>query len=208
MSESRIPPEELQPEAPAPDNDKNNKKEKEKPGFAADCYGWLQALSVALLILIVLFTFFGRIIGVDGSSMVPTLHNGDMLFLQCIGYEPKQGDIVVLHKDFADITSPIVKRIIALGGQTVRVDYNTSTVYVDGEPIDEPYLGEPMYVPGSAYEQQTYWEVPAGSVFVMGDNRNASSDSRHSDLGTVDTRYILGKAQFIILPFQRIGSVY
>ncbi|MBQ2926269.1 MAG: signal peptidase I, partial [Ruminiclostridium sp.] len=95
---------------------------KEKPTLAADCYGWLQALTVALLILIVVFTFFGRIIGVDGSSMVPTLENGDMLLLQCVGYEPEQGDVVVLHKDFASITGPIVKRVIATGGQTVEID--------------------------------------------------------------------------------------
>jgi signal peptidase I len=180
---------------------------KEKPTLAADCYGWLQALTAALLILIVVFTFFGRIIGVDGSSMVPTLEHGDMLLLQCVAYEPEQGDVVVLHKDFAGITGPIVKRVIATGGQTVEIDYNTSTVYVDGEPLDEPYLGEPMYTPAMANEQGTYWVVPEGSIFVMGDNRNASSDSRNAELGTVDTRYVLGKALFIILPFQHIGAI-
>ena len=194
-------PEEIQ------EGKENTEQPKEKPSFAADCYGWLQALTAALLILIVVFTFFGRIIGVDGSSMFPTLEHGDMLLLQCAGYEPEQGDVVVLHKDFANITGPIVKRVIATGGQTVEIDYNTSTVYVDGEALDEPYLGEPMYTPAMANEQGTYWVVPEGSIFVMGDNRNASSDSRNAELGTVDTRYVLGKALFIILPFQHIGAI-
>ena len=194
-------PEEIQ------EGKENTEQPKEKPSFAADCYGWLQALTAALLILIVVFTFFGRIIGVDGSSMFPTLEHGDMLLLQCAGYEPEQGDVVVLHKDFANITGPIVKRVIATGGQTVEIDYNTSTVYVDGEALEEPYLGEPMYTPAMANEQGTYWVVPEGSIFVMGDNRNASSDSRNAELGTVDTRYVLGKALFIILPFQHIGAI-
>jgi len=180
---------------------------KEAPSLAADCYGWLQALSFALVLLVVIFTLFGRVIGVAGTSMVPTLAHGDMLLLQSIGYEPKQGDIVVLRKSFADIDSPIVKRVIALGGQTVEIDYDTSTLYVDGQPLEEPYLGEPMHQPGSPYEQGTYWVVPEGSIFVMGDNRNASSDSRHAELGTVDTRYVLGKALFILFPFQHIGTV-
>lgn len=199
-------PEEIQ--AVSPQEDTEQQPQKEKPTFAADCYGWLQALTFALLILIVVFTFFGRIIGVDGSSMVPTLENGDMLLLQCVGYEPEQGDVVVLHKDFANITGPIVKRVIATGGQTVEIDYNTSTVYVDGAPMDEPYLGEPMETPAMANEQGTYWVVPEGSIFVMGDNRNASSDSRNAELGTVDTRYVLGKALFILLPFQHLGAIH
>ena len=174
---------------------------------ALDLYFWLQALVIALVSLILIFTFVGRVIGVDGKSMMPTLHDKDMLLLQSVGYTPKQGDVVVLRKQFADVKGPIVKRVIATGGQTVEIDYNTSTVYVDGQPLDEPYLGEPMYTPAMANEQGTYWVVPEGSIFVMGDNRNASSDSRNAELGTVDTRYVLGKALFIILPFQHIGAI-
>lgn len=175
--------------------------------LAKDLYSWLQALVFALLILILIFTFLGRMIGVDGNSMYPTLHHRDMLLLQAIGYEPKAGDIVVLNKEFADITSPIVKRIIATGGQTVKIDYETNTVTVDGVPIDEPYLGEPMLVPSSEYMINDSLVVPEGSVFVMGDNRNHSSDSRDVRLGTVDERYILGRAVFTLFPFQSFGVI-
>lgn len=205
MSESNIPPEEQKDQKAAPET---KKPEEKKPwSLAADLYAWLQALTCALLVLIVVFTFCGRIIGVDGYSMEPTLDNKDMLLLQCVAYEPEPGDIVVLHKDFGDITTPIVKRVIAVGGQTVEIDYSTNTVYVDGEMLDEPYLGEPIMQPDSVYMQDTYWEVPEGSVFVMGDNRNHSSDSRDERLGVVDNRYILGRALCVVLPFQHIGAI-
>ncbi len=175
--------------------------------LAGDLFSWLQALVFALLVLILCFTFFGRIISVDGYSMTPTLQNRDMLLLQCVGYTPKQGDIVVLTKEFASVTDPIVKRIIATGGQTVQINYAENKVYVDGVPLEEPYIKEPMQGPNSSMEDTTYCEVPPGHVFVMGDNRNGSSDSRHHDLGAVDERYILGRAFFVILPFGHAGPV-
>lgn len=172
-----------------------------------DLFSWLQALVFALLILILSFTFFGRIISVEGSSMYPTLHDGDMLLLQCAGYKPGQGDIVVLNKEFGSVTSPIVKRIIATGGQTVEIDYEDGLVYVDDVALEEPYLSEVMQTPQSSYETITYAEVPEGYVFVMGDNRNASSDSRDVRLGVVDERYILGRAFFVLLPFSSFGTI-
>lgn len=212
MSEPEFSPDTNPPENPAqsntPESTDANKPENKKGSFASELYGWLQALTVALVCLIVVFTFFGRIIGVDGQSMVPTLADKDMLLLQCIAYEPEQGDVVVLHKNFADVEAPIVKRIIAVGGQTVRVDYTTGAVYVDDERLEEPYLGEQMVDPDNAYMQHTEWEVPLGSVFVMGDNRNHSSDSRDERLGVVDTRYILGRAVFIMLPPQHMGVIH
>lgn len=170
-----------------------------------DLFSWLQALVFALIILIFSFTFLGRIISVDGTSMYPTLHHRDMLLLQCAGYQPKAGDVVVLNKPFDSITTPIVKRIIATGGQTVRIDYAKGMVYVDDVPLDEPYINEVMRDPGIGY--LNYVEVPQGSVFVMGDNRNASSDSRDADLGVVDQRYILGRALWVIFPFDNLGAV-
>lgn len=195
-------PEEIQPEQKEPEKPQLTKAEERKQ----DLFSWLQALSTALVILILLFTFVGRILSVDGDSMLPTLHNGDMLLLRSIGYTPEQGDIVVLTKDFAGYTDqPIVKRVIAVGGQTVRIDYEESKVYVDGVALDEPYINESIMIrPGGSLtiEELT---VPEGSVFVMGDNRNHSSDSRHYELGAIDNRYILGEAVMILLPFSDIG---
>ena len=170
-----------------------------------DLYFWLQALVLALVALILLFTFVGRIIGVDGSSMYPTLHHGDMLLLQSVGYEPKQGDVVVLTKAFRDVDGPIVKRVIAVGGQTVDIDYDAGTVAVDGQVLDEPYIMEEMLWHSSSHMQETHFEVPEDSIFVMGDNRNGSTDSRHEWLGAIDEDYILGQAVAVLWPLGRIG---
>ena len=169
-----------------------------------DLYFWLQALVMALVALILIFTLVGRIIGVDGSSMVPTLHHGDMLILQSLGYKPRQNDVVVLTKE-SFMEQPIVKRVIAVGGQTVDIDYTKNTVYVDGVALDEPYINELMEDLGP--ESITHAEVPEGSIFVMGDNRNHSSDSRSPRLGVVDERYVLGRALMVLLPFQDFGVI-
>lgn len=174
--------------------------------FSMDLYFWLQALVMALVSLILIFTLIGRIIGVDGTSMIPTLHDRDMLLLHSIGYEPRQGDVVVItKKDFLD--QSIVKRVIAVGGQTVSIDYHAGLVYVDGVALDEPYLGEMMEAPDSIYMTNNNLTVPEGSIFVMGDNRNHSTDSRDIRLGTVDERYVLGRALFVLVPFQDMGVI-
>ena len=182
-------------------------KKEDTAGWAGDLFTWLQALTFALVIIMIVFTFFARIIGVDGHSMEPTLQDRDMLLLQCAGYEPRQGDVVVLHKSFSTTGEPIVKRVIAVGGQSVHIDYDTSTVYVDGEPVDDSYLGEPMVQPGSSTMQGTDWDIPEGSVFVMGDNRNNSSDSREESLGPVENQYVLGRALVVLFPFSHFGSI-
>lgn len=175
--------------------------------FRLALYSWLQPMILALTALIMLSTFVGRIIGVDGKSMMPTLHNHDMLVLQSLGYRPATGDIVVLTQhSFSD--TPLVKRVIATGGQTVDVDYDANTVTVtdvDGtrKVLDEPYLGEPMRRPPVV--SNTHIEVPEGSICVFGDNRNNSTDSRSPSVGTVDERCVLGRAVLILLPFQRFG---
>lgn len=172
--------------------------------FKFDLYSWLQTLTIVLTILILLFTFAGRIISVDGNSMLPTLHHGDLLLLRSAGYTPEQGDVVVLTKDFSyHVGDSIVKRVIAVGGQTVRIDYGDGTVYVDGVALDEPYIKERMVRPaGETIEELT---VPEGSVFVMGDNRNDSSDSRIYELGAIDNRYIIGKMVTILVSPFKLG---
>ena len=158
-------------------------------------YSWLQAVAPVIIGIVLVFTFVGQ----------PTLWHGDMMVVRGMGYTPEQGDVVVLTKPFENITGPIVKRIIAVGGQTVEIDYAANTIYVDGEEIPQDYILEPM--------EQKSWQtistitVPEGEVFVMGDNRNVSNDSRNPDLGTVDTRYILGKAELVLFPFRDLGLI-
>ena len=180
-----------------------------------DLYEWVQALVCSVLAVVLLFTFVVRLIGVDGHSMVPTLQDGDrLLVLNSLWDDDYQyGDIVVLRKD-TFMEEPIVKRVIATEGQTVDIDFAAGNVYVDGELLEEDYINEPTYVDEGTQFPLT---VPEGSIFVMGDNRNHSSDSRSSDLGTVDTRYVIGKAVFLLFPgadegtarrdFGRIGPI-
>ena len=173
--------------------------------WKTDLYFWLQALVAVLTALILIFTFVGRIIVVDGSSMEPTLYHGDLLLLQSVGYTPKQGDVVVLTKEFEDADGPIVKRVIATGGQHVAIDYDAGTVTVDDQVLDEPYIKEAMVRPPE--ESITDILVPEGSIFVMGDNRNHSSDGRNVTLGAVDERYLLGRALWVIFPFRDFGAI-
>lgn len=193
------------------ENQEPQETPEEKGSFRLDLYYWVQALVMVLVGLILACTLLGRVIRVDGNSMVPTLHDGNLLLLQSLGYTPQQGDVVVLRKPGfpppPQDTAPIVKRVIAIGGQHVRVDYEAGAVYVDGEALDDPYILEPMvdrYNPEMSVLDVT---VPEGSVYVMGDNRNNSSDSRHQDLGTVDNRYVLGRVLCVMFPFSDFGAV-
>ena len=180
-------------------------EESKQNTWKSDLYFWLQALVMVLAAMILIFTFVGRIIVVDGISMEPTLYHGDLLLLQSVGYTPEQGDVVVLTKEFEDADGPIVKRVIATGGQHVVIDYDAGTVTVDGEVLDEPYIKEAMMQPPE--ESITDILVPEGSIFVMGDNRNHSSDSRNVTLGAVDERYVLGRALWVFFPFQDFGAI-
>lgn len=170
---------------------------------AHSIYYWLQTLVVAVATIVLLFGFVCRITRVEGGSMLNTLHEDDLLLLWSLGYTPKAGDVVVLNKTDDETAAllggdAIVKRVIATGGQTVEIDYVADVVYVDGQPLDEPYIRD-QDMNGSGH--QTY-EVPEGHVFVMGDNRNASTDGRA--IGTVDEGYIMGKAVCILLPFDNM----
>lgn len=182
-------------------NETPEAKEEEKGSFKLDLYYWTQTLVTVLIFLILLFALVGRVIEVKGGSMKPTLHEGDLMLLQSIGYTPRQGDVVVLRKN-SFMTDPIVKRVIATGGQHVTVDYTANKVYVDGKALDEPYINEVMVDPVNPTMNVLDVDVPEGSIYVLGDNRNHSSDSRHELLGTVDERYVLGRALWVIFPFQ------
>ena len=172
-------------------------EEKKREG-GRDLYEWVQALVCSVLAVVVVFTFVIRLIGVDGHSMVPTLQDGDrLLVLNSMLYHDYQaGDIVVLPKS-SFLDEPIVKRVIATEGQVVDIDFVTGSVYVDGILLKEDYINELTFTEEG---MEFPLIVPEGSIFVMGDNRNHSNDSRDSRLGTVDTRYVIGKAVLLAFP--------
>ena len=150
-----------------------------------------------------MFVFFFRTIDVMGHSMEPTLQNGDKLIVSNLFYTPQYGDIVVLRKEsFGE--QAIVKRVIATEGQTVDIDFDEGIVYVDGVALDEPYIAEVTRRPLDFSGEVT---VPEGCVFVLGDNRNRSNDSRDADIGMVDTRYIIGRALIRVFPLSEFGPV-
>ena len=182
-----------------------------------DLYEWVQSLVGSVLVVVAIFTFVIRMMGVDGHSMLNTLQHGDRLLVvnSMLYHDYKYGDIVILRKNGVFDDDPIVKRVIAVEGQTVYIDFAEGIVYVDGEALEEDYIREPTY---TAEGTEFPLTVPEGSIFVMGDNRNGSSDSRDYRLGTVDTRYVIGKAAFLIFPgpdyetekrdFKRIGVIW
>lgn len=182
-----------------------------------DLYEWVQSLVGSVLVVVAIFTFVIRMMGVDGHSMLNTLQHGDRLLVvnSMLYHDYQYGDIVILRKNGVFDDDPIVKRVIAVEGQTVDIDFAEGIVYVDGEALEEDYIREPTY---TAEGTEFPLTVPEGSIFVMGDNRNGSSDSRDYRLGTVDTRYVIGKAAFLIFPgpdyetekrdFERIGVIW
>ena len=146
------------------------KQEQAKPVRGQNLLEWYEALISAALVLVLIFSFFFRIIQVDGSSMVPTLVNGDKLIVWGAGYTPQRGDVVIVDS-YTSYGKPLVKRVIAKGGDTVSIDYATGTVAVNGEVLQEDYIAEPTYL---GYDVTFPYTVPEGTVFVMGDNRNQS----------------------------------
>ena len=166
----------------------------------AEVYDWIQCIIFALVFCVLLFVFAVRMVNVVGHSMVPTLEQSDKVVISNLFYHPKQGDVVVLRKQTL-MQEPIVKRIIATEGQTVDIDFDDGVVYVDGKALDEPYVNEPVH------DRENFEGKITVPEFVMGDNRNASTDSRDARLGCVDTRYIMGRVYFTLFPVKNIGVV-
>lgn len=196
---------------------------KQKTTLAQEIFEWLDIIITAIITVVIIFTLVFRVATISGPSMENTLfggdsstgEGGDKVIITNFAYTPKQGDIVVISRnadnsveaeDESDV--PIIKRVIAVAGQTVDIDFESGVVSVDGVALDEPYTKTPTNVKHDI-EFPVY--VPEGCIFVLGDNRNESLDSRSSsigDNGMIDTRYVLGKAVFRIFPFERIGGLY
>ena len=178
-------------------------KESGADAFRNELFDWVQNIAVILTAVIFIFVFMFRVIGVEGNSMKPTLHDKDWVIISNLFYDPKPGDIVVLtKKQFME--QPIVKRVIAVEGQTVDINFDTGVVKIDGEVLDEPYIAEKTK---RQFDVSFPATVPENCVFVVGDNRMHSSDSRVSSLGMVDEKYILGRLLIRIYPFNQIGPV-
>lgn len=173
---------------------------KNKSKICNGIYEWVGMFSFVIVIFVLLFSFVFREIGVDGGSMENTLNNGDRIIIQSIFYKPHKDDIVVIYD--GRLRKTIVKRVIAIGGQTVNIDYTAHRVYVNGVIQDEPFIREPTAFMGISPIPLPL-RVPKHCVFVMGDNRNFSIDSRSGVIGMVSTRYILGKAVIRYFPLDK-----
>ena len=166
---------------------------------------WYELLGMmigVLLVIIALFTFVVRLTIVDGSSMYPTLKDKEVMVTWMLGTTPRQGDVVVLTKESYSETS-IVKRVIATEGQHVTIDYDANLVCVEGEALEEPYIN---WEESDPMEARPGWisdvTVPEGYLFVMGDNRNHSGDSREPDIGLIPVDCVLGRSVLVVFPFR------
>ena len=183
--------------------EEEEKKKRSRPG-RNEAYQDISTLAVVLATLILIFVFVARIVIVSGPSMENTLHNGNVMLVWSLGYKPKQGDIIVLTQTAYQEDS-IVKRVIATEGQTVDIDYSSGTVYVDGTALRESYVKERMEIPHYG-KGITHVTVPEGCLFVMGDNRNNSADSRYPAIGVVDERSVIGHVLLVLFPFSAFGT--
>ncbi len=166
-------------------------------GFKKEFIEWAKAIIVAVVLALIIRNFIFTVVRVDGESMVPTLEHNDRMIVWRLGYTPKQGDIVIFNPPGYPKKVYWVKRVIATEGQHVEIDYDTNSVYVDGEKLNEEYLGEEML------EQSTITEVdvPEDFVFVLGDNRNHSTDGRV--IGPVHKDNVIGEAVLRFWPLNK-----
>ena len=187
-------------------------KEPPKVNVTDEILDWLESFVFAMFIVILVFTFVFRIVLVQGDSMNSTLTNGDRLIISHLNYTPKRDDIVVVEAKTDYFHKTIIKRVIGIGGDTVRINYNDNTITVNGSVIKDDHKKEVMLdkfqffdttymIDDGVYE----YKVPDGKIFVMGDNRNNSTDSRR--LGFIDNDMVLGKVVLRLFPFGSFGSV-
>jgi signal peptidase I len=194
----------------------NKKQQEEKIPLSKALTLYLHDIVYLLCGMMVALLLLFRVVVVSGTSMNMTLLDGDYLLLlsNAFYHEPQRGDIIVVSKNSFDDGAAFVKRVIATEGQTVNIDFHNGIVYVDGVALDEPYINNLTTTQGGVKFPLV---VEDGCVFALGDNRGISKDSRYPDIGQIDTREILGKAIFLMIPgtnrnsetidFSRIGVI-
>lgn len=181
------------------------KSETGKNRVVVELYEWAGLFSFALAAAVLVFAVLFFRIGVEGDSMNDTLSDGDRLIISNIGYTPKDGDVVVCY--IPSMQKTIVKRVIAVGGETVKIDYTAHRVYVNDRLLDEPYIKEETAFMGVSPRTELPLTVPKGSYFVMGDNRNISVDSRSASVGLITRSQIYGKAAVRYFPLDKIKII-
>ena len=200
-------------------NDGKKDADEEKSGFFNDFLEIFEVVIISVFTVLMVFAFIARPVTVDGMSMYPTLNNEDKLIMRTIAYTPEQGDIVIIdnHTSYTyrkgteeivegkSLEKRLIKRVIAVGGQTVDINFDTGKVTVDGEELKEEYIADLTHFNPGAFDYPV--KIPEGYVFVMGDNRNNSSDSRDSHVGFVKEEDIMGEAVFRFYPFDSFGLV-
>ncbi len=195
----------------------SNRKNRQKA--SKEVFKWVDTVTVALLSVVIIFTFFFRIATIIGPSMQNTLYEGERIVISNLFYKAKYGDIVVISRNTNNevnnqerSSEPIIKRVIATEGQFVDINFETGKVFVGPDlsnmtELDEPYT---KTLTKRRWEVEFPLYVEEGHIFVLGDNRDDSLDSRSDRIGEdglIDERYILGKAVFRFWPFDRIGGL-
>ena len=177
-------------------------QKKPQTNWLKELYEWAQAIAVAMVLALVLNQFIFSLVQVEGNSMLPTLQSKERLVVTKLFYKPKAKDIVVVKSE--ELGKHIIKRVIAVPGDIIDIHAGTGEVLLNGKVIDEPYILEQTKSGGNVNKYPL--TVPEGYVFVMGDNRNNSSDSRN--LGLIAYEDIVGRASLRITPFSRFGTLY
>lgn len=177
-----------------------NEKQRKRNTVALE---WLVTVLFSFVAVLVILVFFVRMVQVDGRSMEPTLQDGERVVAQSIFFKVKRGDIVVIDS-YTGYGKPIVKRVIGVAGDTIDIDFLTGEVYVNEQLLQEDYIAAPTT---QQYDVTFPLEVPENHVFLLGDNRPVSKDSRDEEIGCIDKRDILGKVFFRIYPFDVIGGI-
>ncbi len=188
-----------------------------KHSLLTTVFEWLDVVVASVVVVVVLFTFVFRMVAIDGDSMNDTLFNGERIIISNMFYEPQRGDIVVISRNYDnsanenDHKQPIIKRVVAVEGDTVDIDFETGIVYVNGEAETEKFYADCIKEPINTVNKNNGVDFPLivneNCVFVLGDNRNNSLDSRSKEIGQVNVKYILGRAVLRIFPLNKFGGI-